>query len=447
MAKQPLFHDDPFGSSRGALQAGSPPSASVMLGAGRYDAHSECGDAGSYDELYPSRALISHSAFVHNLERVRQYAPDQEIMAVVKADAYGHGAVCVMRWAIEEGVRWFAIAELGEALEIRRQIDSPCHILALITRPSSDYLEAIRAQIDLTVASAEQIRHIAAAARTAGKRAQIHLEIDTGMARGGFDRDSLREAIPVINELSQAGDIHVNGVWSHLACADDPRSTFTDTQVERFDDARECLEQAGIHPVFTHLAASSGIIWHENTHYNMVRPGIMLYGLSPNPERASNSALDLTPVMELQADIVSTRDVEKGTGVSYGHTAHTRADQRLATVPLGYGDGIPRSASNAARVDIRGVKAHILGRVCMDQFVIGVCDEGGGEHSDSPRGGDGSQGGGTGDAALRVGETVRLFGDPANGAFSADDWAGWCSTINYEIVTRIGPRVPRISVP
>ena len=371
---------------------------------------------------YPSRAVISRSAFEHNLQKVREWAGGAEIMAVVKADAYGHGAVPISRWAIEAGVRWLVIAQLGEAISVRRQLgvnDTDVHILSLISAPESSYCDALELGIDFTVNSLNMLDCIAHQSAQSGMPARVQLEVDTGMARGGVSLSELPSMAQTLADYVEAGLIELTGVWSHLACADDLDSPLTSQQVASFQQAQTVLAEHGLKPPLVHLAASGGLLWHPQTHYTAVRPGIVLYGISPEPAVASARALGLQPVMRVEANIVSVRDVPQGTGVSYGHTAHTFAPTRLATVPLGYADGIPRSASNHAYVRIGERQCPQIGRVCMDQFIM-----------EAP--------------GARVGDTAVLFG--GEGAPSADDWAQAAGTIGYEIVSRIGQRVPRYYV-
>lgn len=399
--------------------------------------------------MYPSRAIISRSAFEHNLARAKDLAGDAQIMAVVKADAYGHGAVQIAQWAIESGVNWLVIAQLGEAIAVRRKLreimlsedeieidgdgdDLPesrpgwevctdnednVHILALISEPAQSIPEAMELGIDLTVGSVQMLDTIARAAATSGMPARVHVEIDTGMARGGVHLKDMPDMARELAFYESSGLIEVVGAWSHLACADEPSSSVTNEQVEYFEQALAILTDAGVHPPMIHLAASSGLLWHPHTRYTAVRLGIMLYGLSPNPRVASAEELGLQPVMRLEAQIASVRDVSAGTGVSYGHTAYTDRDTRLATIPLGYADGIPRSASGRISVWAEGELRPAIGRICMDQFMI-----------DAPK--------------AQVNDTVTLFGAP--GSLSADEWAEKAGTIGYEIVSRIGVRVPRI---
>ena len=379
--------------------------------------HSKSAHVFHSKEYYPSRARISRAAFCHNLARAREYAGGAEVMAIVKADAYGHGVEEITRWAQAEGVRWFGIAQLGEAMALRRKIGEGAHILSLMAEPDAPLADALELGIDLTVGSEDLLDRISHASAECGMAARVHIEVDTGMARGGVSIADFPEFAETLADYEESGLIEVIGLWSHLACADEPDSPVTAEQVKLFEQAQEILSSFGVQPECVHLAASAGIIWHPRTHYTMVRPGIMLYGLSPNPEVATAQELDLEPVMRLEASVVSVRDVPQNTGVSYGHTAHTQAPAHLATVPLGYADGIARSASNSACVHVHGQLRPIVGRVCMDQFVI-----------DAP--------------GVHVGDTVTLFGGEC-GSPSADDWGRYTGTIGYEIVTRIGVRVPR----
>ncbi|AHU89367.1 alanine racemase [Trueperella pyogenes] len=363
---------------------------------------------------FPSRALISRSAFVHNLRRVRSMT-SAEVMAIVKGNAYGHGLERIARWAWEEGVRWFGVAQLAEALELRSYLPQ-ARILTWIYAPSTDLTEAFAADLDLSIGAVWALDALAHA-----RHAKVHIKVDTGMARGGFTMRELRSHAERIAQLEREGCIDVVGLWSHLARADEPDSAETARQVKRFEEAAGVLAQVGVIPERLHLAASAGTLWHPATHYDMVRPGIALYGLSPDPAVQTAAELGLRPVMQLEADIMTTREVPADTGVSYNHTYTTPEPTRLAVVPLGYADGIARSASNAMAVTVNGVRCPIRGKVCMDQFVV--------------------------EGQVCPGDVAVLFGDAAAGFTTADDWAGATATIGYEIVTRIGSHVPRLDAP
>lgn len=225
-------------------------------------------------------------------------------------------------------------------------------------RPGADFQRAIEQNIDLSVGATWAIDEIEAAARACRRPARIHVKVDTGMTRGGFDLDQLPSVFARVKKLAAEGIIQIVGLWSHLACADDPHSdAATALQVDRFEQARSLAKEAEVEIPFCHLAASSGILWHPETHYDMVRPGIVLYGLSPNPAYATGPELGLEPLMTLEANVILTREVPEGVGISYGHTHITDEPTRLAVVPVGYADGISRRASNALSVTLNGDQA------------------------------------------------------------------------------------------
>ncbi|MDP9805859.1 alanine racemase [Trueperella bonasi] len=372
---------------------------------------------------FPARALISRSALSQNLAVLRA-STSSELMAILKADAYGHGLERIARWAFDDGVRWFGVAQLTEAMQLREHLPS-ARILTWIFTPGTDLSAALRADIDLSIGAAWALDDVEAAAHATGLTARIHVKVDTGMSRGGLMLADVAKASARIAELEAEGVVSVVGLWSHLACADElpapGQSTNgkTETQIAVFEQARAALARAGVTPHILHLAASAGVLWHPAAHYDLVRPGIALYGISPNPAVQRASELGLRGLMQLEAGIFSVRDVPAGTGVSYGHTYVTGRPARLGVVPLGYADGVPRLASNAINVRVGGQMCPIRGRVCMDQFVIE----------------------GTG---LEAGQTAILLGDERNGLPTADDWAAATHTIGYEIVTRIGRHVPRV---
>lgn len=373
------------------------------------------------DPHFPSRALISHSAFVHNLHRAQELAGSAQVMAVIKADAYGHGAREIGKWALDAGANWLVVAQLGEAIELRKALGKRGRMLALIAEPGAPFAEALELGIDLSLSAPWALEELALVATQTGLPARVHIEVDTGMARGGFTLSAFREIAPQIVQYSQRGVIQTVGMWSHFAKADDLNSPVTDQQVALFETAKSIAAEVGLEIEHYHIAASGGLLWHPSTRYTMVRPGAILYGISPEPANATAEELGFRPVMTLEANLVSVRDVPAGTGVSYGHTAITSEPMRLATVPLGYADGIPRHASNRAEVVLAGKRRQIIGRVCMDQFVI-VADD------------------------AVPGQRVTLFGAAADGFPTADDWAECCGTIGYEIVSRLGTRVPRYYV-
>lgn len=370
---------------------------------------------------FPARAIINHDAIAANITRLRQAADGAVMMAVVKSDAYGHGIMPVARTVLGAGASWLGVAQLNEALHLRNSgISAP--ILSWIFPPGERLDAALHADIDLSAAAPWALDEQAAAARRTGRQAAVHLKIDTGMGRGGATPNAWEELVVAAARLQRDGLITVRGVWSHLACADAPDPEATRQQLNEFHRALVVAQRAGIDPELRHLAASGGTLFHPDTHFDMVRPGIAVYGISPRAT-TPGAELGLQPAMRLEADLIHVKDVGAGTPVSYGHTYRTTTPTRLGIIPLGYGDGIPRHASNRAQLRVGERTVPVAGRICMDQF---TCDLGPGD--------------------IAAGDTAVLFGDGAHGEPTAEEWARAADTIGYEIVTRIGPRVPRIHI-
>ncbi len=350
-------------------------------------------------------ARIDLGAISHNVELLRGLA-GVEAMAVVKANGYGHGAVQSARAALAGGAAWLGVADLAEAHELRSAgIDAP--LLAWIHDPDTDFASAVDAGIDVGVSSDAQLEALAALPG----RAEVQLKIDTGLGRNGVTAERWPAFVEAAAAHERAGRVHVRGVWSHLSNTGPDEDA---AQVRVFTEALDAARAAGLDPQLVHLAATGAALHTPAARFGMVRLGIGVYGLAPDDRPLSR----LRPAMELSASVVATKRVPAGQGVSYGYDHVTTEETTLALVPLGYADGIPRHASGRAQVDINGVRHHISGRIAMDQFVVDV-----------------------GDRPVRVGDRVLLFGA---GGPSADDWAGWADTINYEIVTRIGARVKRV---
>lgn len=368
--------------------------------------------------VYPARVTVDLSAIRGNVERLREYAGSAQVMVVVKADAYGHGLVPVSRAARDAGASWLGVAQLSEALALRNAGDTG-RLLAWLYAPGAPLAECIRADIDLSVPAPWALAEVRAAAAEAGRPARIHLKLDTGMGRSG---QFLPEWTLMLQEAVAAqaeGLVEVVGVWSHLARADEVDHDSVRAQFEVFAEAIRLAEAAGAHLEVRHLANSAATLTEPAVHYDLVRPGLASYGLSPLPG-VEPSRLGLRPAMRLEAELTVVKDAPAGQGVSYGHTYTTRSDTQLAVVPLGYGDGIPRHASNVAEVQLGGHRYRIAGRVCMDQLVLDI-----------------------GEAQAAAGDRVILFGPGDDGEPTAQDWAEAVGTINYEIVTRVGARVPR----
>jgi alanine racemase len=333
-----------------------------------------------------------------------------EIMAVVKGDGYGHGMVPSARAALAGGATWLGVCTIAEALGLRRAgIETP--ILAWLWAPGAPLPDAVRDNVDLSVASESQLAELVA--RTDGRTARVHLKIDTGLSRSGATPADWPALVEAAAKAQADGDVDVVGVWSHFAHADGPTLETTDRQLRLFDEGLETAAAAGLTPKFRHIANSAATLTRPDAHYDLVRPGIAIYGLSPMPERAPE--FGLTPAMTARATVILTKRVPAGQGVSYGHTYTTGAETTLAVIPFGYADGVPRHASNVGPVQLGGAIRTIAGRVCMDQFVLDC-----------------------GDDPVAPGDVATLFGSGAYGEPTADDWAAAIDTINYEIVTRIG---------
>ena len=396
---------------------------------------------------YPSSAVVDLAAIKHNLSVLRAAAPDALQLATVKANAYGHGLVPVALAALEGGADWLGVAQLAEAFELRRGLDeagiarADAPVLAWISTSSSDFAAAIEADIDLSVSWTWVLADICAAARAVGRPARVHVKIDTGMSRAGSTLADLPALASALRMAADDGLVDIVGAWSHMSRADDPSeagNASTASHVRIFEEGLAILADAGITPRIRHLSATSGILWHPEAHYDMVRAGIGLYGLSPDPAVATADELGLIPALELHAPLTSVKVIEEGTPASYGGTWVAPTRRWIGLVPLGYGDGIFRAASKNARVVVRTeaglLNAPLVGRVCMDQFMVDLGPAEGEPGTPTAR---------SGDAPAAVGDIAVLFGTGALGEPLADEWADAASTINYEIVTNLGAHIPR----
>lgn len=360
-------------------------------------------------------AVVDLGAIRRNVARLRELAGAEHLIAVVKADGYGHGMPRVARAALEGGADWLGVADIDEALALRGAgVSAP--LLAWLHGRDADFAASIRADVDLGVSSPAQLEAVAAAARDAGARASVQFKLDTGLSRNGCAESEWPALFESARRHEAAGSIRVRGVFSHLsnASAEDDAAA-----IAAFERGRAAARAAGLDPELEHLAATAAAIGRPEARYAAVRVGIGVYGLSPFPERSS-ADLGLSPAMTLRATVAAVRRVGPGTGVSYDYTYRTERETTLALVPLGYADGVPRQASDRAEVSIRGVRCPVRGRIAMDQFVVDA-----------------------GDLDVAVGDDVVLFGPGGDGAPTADEWARAAGTINYDIVTGVGPRVPR----
>lgn len=368
------------------------------------------------DGRWERRAEIDLDAIRHNVRQVADLVAPATVMAVVKADAYGHGALPVARAALDAGATWLGVAHVTEALALR-DADITAPLLAWLHTPDTDFSAAINANVDLGV-SGWELRQVAEAARAAEQPARVHLKIDTGLGRNGATLDAWPDVLASAAKLQHEGLLRVVGVWTHLAVADEPDRPETDHQLDAFREAIAAAEAAGFALELKHAANTPAALSRPDAHFDMVRLGLGMYGLSPFRDQ-DNVALSLRPAMTLSSRIANAKRVPADHGVSYGLTYRTRGESTLALVPLGYADGVPRVAVNGP-VYIAGERHVSCGRVAMDQFVVDV--------GDVP-------------AETLIGEPVILFGE---GGPCATEWADAAGTINYEIVTRIGARVPRV---
>ncbi|CAN5195737.1 alanine racemase [soil metagenome] len=366
----------------------------------------------------PPRAeiVVDLDAIRHNVGVLRELT-GVTMITVVKADGYGHGMLPVARAAREAGSEWLAVATLDEVAALRAAGDTG-RILTWLTVPDEDYDDAIRAEVDLTAYSLDELAEIEAAARYVGSPARLQLKVDTGLSRGGAARRDWEEFFERAREGEVAGHWRVTGLWSHFACADEPDHPANDAQEAAFRDALVLAESAGLHPELRHLANSAAAVLRPSSRFDAVRCGIATYGLDPAP--GVDHGTDLRPAMTARANLALVKHLDAGDAVSYGHQWTAPGPTTVGLVPVGYGEGIPVHASNLGEVSVGGKRCPIRGRVCMDQIIV---DLGG----DEPP----------------VGSDVVLFGAPGDSRPTAQDWAEACGTINYEIVTRIGGRMTR----
>lgn len=374
---------------------------------------------------FRARAVISTKALLRNLDVVRSVA-GVDVMAVVKADAYGHGVDHIAPLLREHGITWLGVALPSEALALRASGDQG-NIMAWLTTPGDpDLVRCVAEDVDLSVSSTRELAEIIAAAESLNTVARIHIKIDTGLSRNGVQLENLDELL----QRAQIGiadqRIQVRGVWSHLACADhvDPETARRSVaeQISVFEAALASCTDAGITPEIRHLANTAGALWHPASRYDLVRIGIGMYGLSPNGERTAAGDLGLEPAMQVQARISSVKEITPGTGVSYGHTWRADSMTLIGLVPIGYADGLPRNLGNTVQFAVGGSRVAQIGTIAMDQCVVNL--------ESAP--------------GARPGDIVNVFGTGAEGEMTADQLARLMGTVGYEIVTRLGVRVPRV---
>ncbi len=366
--------------------------------------------------MRPTLAVVDLASIRHNLQALRSGVADNvRQMAVVKADAYGHGAVPVARTALETGAEWLAVATVAEGKELRDAgITAPTLVLGPI--PIEDAVPAVNGQLAVTVCSRDGAAQLAAAAVAAGAPAAVHVKIDTGMGRLGVE---LGEAVEFISWVTEQPGLQLAGVFSHFASADETDLTFARLQLVRFQQVLAALEQRRVTIPLRHMANSAATLVLPESHLDLVRNGIAIYGLYPSPEIPRT--VELKPALRWETAICHLKTVPPDTPLSYGGTFRTPRESRIATLPVGYADGYPRLLSNRGRVVVRGRLAPVVGRVCMDMILADVTDI----------------------PAVACGDPVLLIGRTGAAEVSADDIARLCGTINYEVTCAIGKRVPR----
>jgi alanine racemase len=365
-----------------------------------------------------AEAVIDLDAVAHNVRLLREHAGSAEVMAVVKADGYGHGATPVARAALTAGAAELGVATVGEALALRRDgITAP--VLAWLHPPGADFAPALQADVQLGVSSIRQLSEVVDAVGRTGRTATVTVKVDTGLNRNGVGAAEFPALLTALARARADDAIRLRGIMSHLACGDDPASPMNDVQVQRFSDMRLQARDAGVEFEVAHLSNSPSVMTRPDLAYDMVRPGIAVYGQTPIPDLGD---MGLRPAMTLKCPVVLIRSLKSGDGVSYGHTWVADRDTTVALVPLGYADGVFRNLSGRFDVLINGRRRRNVGRVCMDQFLVDL---------------------GPGPVDVAEGDDAILFGPGTHGEPTAQEWADLLGTINYEVVTSPRGRVIR----
>jgi len=361
-------------------------------------------------------ALIDVDAIAENVRHLRRLT-GVEVIAVVKAEGYGHGAHRAALAALRGGATRIGVSDIDEALALRRAgVRAP--LFAWLHAPGASFVEAVRHDIELGISGIDQLLRAGESAQ-GDRPAAVHLKIETGLSRNGVAPADWRVVFSEAARLERIGRIRVVGLFSHLSNTSEAEDR---AALARFEEGVVLAAAAGLQPPLRHIAATHAAIALPETRLNCVRIGIGIYGISPFDDRSS-ADLGLRPAMTLRGAVSAVRRVPAGTGVSYGYAYRTERETTLALVPLGYADGVPRQASDRGPVVIGGRRFTVAGRIAMDQFVVDV-----------------------GDHPVSVGDEVTLFGDPTLGVPAAREWADAADTIDYEIVTRVGHRVPRREV-
>lgn len=364
------------------------------------------------------RAVVDLDAISHNVATLRQHAGSAAVMAVVKADGYGHGAAPVARAALAAGAAELGVATIDEALALRRDgITAP--VLAWLHTPGTDFAPALVADVQVAVSSQRQVDDVLDAVRRTGRTATVTVKVDTGLSRNGVAPADYPGVLAALHRAQTDDAVRMRGIMSHLAHGDDPDNPLNDLQARRLTDMATTARDHGLRFDVVHLSNSPAALTRPDLAFDMVRPGIAVYGLSPVPERGD---MGLHPAMTVTCPVVLIRSLKAGDGVSYGHTWITPRDTTVALIPAGYADGVFRTLSNRLEVSINGRRYPGVGRICMDQFVVDL---------------------GPDPTGVAVGDDAILFGPGVDGEPTAQDWADLLGTINYEVVTSPRGRIVR----
>jgi alanine racemase len=373
-----------------------------------------------FRHLRPVWAEVDLDKLAHNMREIRRNAVSKDIIAVIKADGYGHGALDIAPTLLENGATRIAVAVLNEAVELRRGgIEEPIMVLGFTPPSQIDML--LRYDIEQTVYSYDLAKEISQLAKKKNKVAKIHIALDTGMGRIGFLPDD--ESAEVVYKISKLPNIVIEGLFSHFSSADEDDKTYTDMQLDRYTAFYNKLIASGVKVNMRHIANSAAIIDMPQSHFEAVRPGIILYGYYPS-EQVFKNKIDLKPVMSLKTNIVHIKNLPAGEYISYGREFKTLRESVIATLPVGYADGYTRLLFNKAKVIINGSFVPVIGRICMDQCMVDVTEI----------------------KNVKVGDEVVLMGEQGDLSFTADHIAELIGTINYEITCMISKRVPRVYI-
>lgn len=385
----------------------------------RLNAHTE----GTRNAALTGQVSVDLSAIADNIRTLRQRSAAPHFMAVVKGNAYGHGLVDVARTALSAGADWLGTAQLHEAIALRRAgITAPVLSWLYLASASSETIrEALAYDVDVSLGSVAQLDVVAGIARQLGRPAVVHLELDTGLSRGGARAEDWAELVTAARAAERDGTLCMRGVWTHLAWADVPAHPANLAAVEAFEEAVRAARAAGLEPALRHVSSSANILDRPEFAFDMVRAGLAFYGLAP-ADHLAPADFGLRPALTVTAPVVLVKKVPAGTGVSYEHQAITHEPRYLGLIPLGYADGIPKGITGRSLILVGGRRVPVIGKVCMDQFMVDL---------------------GPDSLGVAVGDTAVLFGDPRTGAASADDWGAAIGSHGDEIINRIAPRLPR----